>query len=125
MVGDAFDGSVGGTQLNQPIVGMAPTPDGNGYWLAAGDGGIFAFGDAVFDGSTGGTPLNRPIVGMAPTPDGHGYWLAAGDGGIFAFGDATFRGSAGGLPHAPIIGVAATADGGYRLASQDGEVYSF
>ena len=124
--GDAvFDGSMGGSPLNQPIVDMAATADGKGYWLVASDGGIFAFGDAVFDGSTGGTPLNQPIVGMAPTPDGNGYWLAAGDGGIFAFGDATFRGSAGGLPHAPIIGVAATADGGYRLASQDGEVYSF
>ena len=39
--------------LNQPIVGMASTPTGNGYWLVASDGGIFAFGDAAFHGSTG------------------------------------------------------------------------
>ena len=32
--------------LNKPIVGMAPSPDGYGYWLVASDGGIFAFGDA-------------------------------------------------------------------------------
>ena len=32
---------------------MAPTPSGNGYWLVASDGGIFAFGDAGFFGSTG------------------------------------------------------------------------
>ena len=44
---------------------MAATPDGDGYWLVASDGGIFAFGDATFHGSTGGTPLNEPIVGMA------------------------------------------------------------
>ena len=30
-----------------------PTPDGNGYWLVASDGGIFTFGDAQFHGSTG------------------------------------------------------------------------
>jgi len=30
---------------------MATTPDGRGYWLAALDGGVFAFGDAGFYGS--------------------------------------------------------------------------
>ena len=64
--GDAtFDGSMGGTHLNQPIVGMATTPDGQGYWLVGSDDGIFSFGDATFDGSMGGTHLNQPIVGMA------------------------------------------------------------
>src|SRR5665647_2844217 len=47
---------------------MAPTSSGNGYWLVASDGGIFAFGDAGFHGSTGSLSLNRPVVGMAPTP---------------------------------------------------------
>ena len=37
--------------LNKPIVGMAATPDGKGYWLVASDGGIFTFGDAAFYGS--------------------------------------------------------------------------
>ena len=53
----------GGTKLNSPIVGMAATPTGAGYWLFAADGGVFTFGDAGFAGSTGGTRLNRPIVG--------------------------------------------------------------
>ena len=74
--------------LNKPIVGMAATPDGKGYWLVASDGGIFGFGDARFYGSTGSMPLNKPIVGMAATPDGGGYWLVASDGGIFGYGDA-------------------------------------
>jgi hypothetical protein len=60
-----FLGSMGGRRLNSPIVGMAATPDGNGYWLVASDGGIFSFGDATFEGSTGGMRLNAPIVGMA------------------------------------------------------------
>ena len=40
-------------RLNEPVVGMAPTPDSGGYWLVASDGGIFAFGDAGFYGSPG------------------------------------------------------------------------
>ena len=46
--------------LNKPIVGMAATADGGGYWLVASDGGIFAFGDAGFFGSTGALNLNKP-----------------------------------------------------------------
>jgi N-acetylmuramoyl-L-alanine amidase len=63
---------------NAPIVGMAATPDGGGYWLVASDGGIFSFGDAHFYGSEGGVQLNAPIVGMAATPSGNGYWLEFG-----------------------------------------------
>jgi hypothetical protein len=53
----------GPAHLNQPIVGMAATADGKGYWNVASDGGLFAFGDAGFYGSTGGWRLNKPIVG--------------------------------------------------------------
>jgi hypothetical protein len=38
-----YFGSLGGTHLNAPIVGMASTPDGHRYWLVASDGGIFSF----------------------------------------------------------------------------------
>ena len=44
---------MGALHLNKPIVGMAPTPDGGGYWMVASDGGVFAFGDAAFEGSLG------------------------------------------------------------------------
>src|SRR5262249_48244681 len=71
--GDArFSGSAGAIGLYAPIVGMAPTPDGGGYWMVALDGGVFTFGDAGFYGSTGAIRLNQPVVGMAPTSDGHG-----------------------------------------------------
>jgi hypothetical protein len=50
--GDApFYGSMGAVHLNKPIVGMATTPDGKGYWLVAADGGVFTFGDARFYGA--------------------------------------------------------------------------
>ena len=83
--------------MNKPVVGMAATRDGGGYWLVASDGGIFSYGDAAFYGSTGGMHLNAPIVGMAATPSGRGYWLVASDGGIFTYGDAGFHGSAGSM----------------------------
>ncbi|HEY1651058.1 MAG TPA: Ig-like domain-containing protein [Acidimicrobiales bacterium] len=123
----AFYGSAGGTHLNEPIVGMAPTPDGQGYWEVASDGGIFSYGDAAFYGSTGGTHLNKPIVGMAPTPDGLGYWLVASDGGIFSYGDAMFYGSTGGTNlNKPIVGMAPTPDGqGYWLVASDGGIFSY
>ncbi|MHB1713123.1 MAG: hypothetical protein ACYCV7_17335, partial [Acidimicrobiales bacterium] len=87
-----FFGSAGGQVLDQPVVGMASTPDGKGYWLVTSDGAIFAYGDATFFGSAVAQSLNHPIVGMASTPDGKGYWLVGSDGGIFAYGDATFFG---------------------------------
>ena len=126
--GDAqFYGSTGGMHLNQPIVGMAPTPTGHGYWLVASDGGVFTFGDAQFYGSTGEMHLNRPIVGMAPTPTGHGYWLVASDGGIFTFGDAQFYGSTGAMHlNRPIVGMAPTPTGhGYWLVASDGGIFTF
>ena len=85
-------GSTGGITLNQPVNGMASTPTGNGYWLVASDGGIFAFGNARFHGSTGGIALDKPVVGIAADNASGGYWLVASDGGIFSF-DAPFYGA--------------------------------
>ena len=98
-----------------------------GYWTAAADGGVFAFGQAEFFGSMGGARLNRPIVGMAPTPSGRGYWLVAADGGIFAFGDARFLGSTGGLRlNSPVVGMARSPSGaGYWLVAADGGIFAF
>jgi hypothetical protein len=121
-------GSTGAVRLNQPIVGMAPSPpDGHGYWLVARDGGIFPFGNAGGYGSTGNIRLNQPIVGMAPTPDGHGYWLVASDGGIFPFGDAGGYGSTGNIRlNQPIVGMAPTPSGrGYWLVASDGGIFPF
>ncbi|TMK40018.1 MAG: carboxypeptidase-like regulatory domain-containing protein, partial [Actinobacteria bacterium] len=119
-----FFGSMGGTPLNKPIVGMAATPTGNGYWLVASDGGVFSFGGAAFHGSTGSIKLNKPIVAMAATPTGAGYWFVASDGGVFAFGDAGFFGSAGGtLASRTVVAMgAAPAGNGYWLIASDGGV---
>jgi hypothetical protein len=116
-----------GMTLTKPIVAIAATPDGLGYWLVGSDGGVFAYGDANFYGSTGDVHLNEPIVGVAATPDGHGYWLVASDGGIFSFGDASFYGSTGAIHlNQPIVGMAPTTDGhGYWLVAADGGIFTF
>jgi uncharacterized delta-60 repeat protein len=123
--GAPFRGSTGAIKLNQPVVGMAAHPSGDGYWFVAQDGGIFAF-NAPFRGSTGGIRLNRPIVGMTSTPSGDGYWLAAQDGGIFAF-NAPFRGSTGGIRlNQPVVGMAGSPSGeGYWLVAADGGIFAF
>ena len=112
---------------NYPVVGIAGTPDGHGYWEVAADGGVFAFGDAQFYGSMGSQHLNAPVVGLAATPDGRGYWLVASDGGVFAFGDAQFYGSMGSQHlNAPVVGIAGTPDGhGYWEVASDGGVFAF
>jgi hypothetical protein len=120
-------GSAARLSLVRPIVDMASTPTGKGYWLVASDGGIFSYGDAHFHGSTGGKPLNKPIVGMTSTRDGGGYWFVASDGGIFSFGDAHFHGSTGAKHlNKPIVGMAATPTGrGYWLVASDGGIFTF
>jgi hypothetical protein len=125
--GAPFLGSLGGTHLNAPIVGMATTPAGDGYYLVASDGGVFGYGSAKFYGSMGGQPLNKPIVGMAVTADGGGYWLVASDGGIFSFGDAQFFGSTGALIlNKPVVGMTATPNGlGYYLVASDGGIFNY
>jgi hypothetical protein len=79
--------------LNEPIVAMAASPSGAGYWLVAADGGVFTFGDAVFRGAAAGAGLQRPVVDVVADRDGSGYWMAVQDGGVRDF-DAANHGSA-------------------------------
>ncbi|MGH2690512.1 MAG: hypothetical protein ACRDKW_17145 [Actinomycetota bacterium] len=116
-----------------PVVGdadlQAPgdAAAGGGYRLAAADGAVFTFGDAVFGGSAGGMRLGQPMVATASTPTRRGYWMAAADGGIFPYGDAAFHGSTGNLRLArAVVGMAGTASGrGYWLVASDGGIFAF
>ena len=114
-------------QLAKPIVGMAATVTGRGYWLVASDGGIFSFGDAAFYGSTGNLHLVSPIVGMTVTRSGRGYYLYAADGGIFAYGDAVFFGSVGGSVRSnAVVGMRLSPSGhGYWFDDSAGIIYHF
>ena len=118
-VGEVFNGTANQT-LTLQMVGP------QGYWLGAGDGGVFNFGANGFYGSAGSLHLNAPVVGIAPDND-PGYWLVATDGGIFNYGDAGFFGSAGGIHlNKPVVGMAATPDDkGYWLVASDGGIFNY
>ena len=98
--------------LNQPVVGMAATPDGGGYWLVASDGGDVQLRRRRLlrlDGRTSSS--NKPIVGMAATADGKR--LLAGRlrrGDVQPSATPSFYGSMGGHPlNQPMVGMAGNA----------------
>jgi hypothetical protein len=113
--------------LNKPIEGMAITSNGEGYWLFAGDGGIFTFGNAAFLGSTGGMGIPAPIVAMAATPSGRGYWMTGADGSQYVFGDAKRYGDMRGTRlNRPVVGMVPTPTGrGYWMVAADGGIFTF
>src|SRR5579884_2226347 len=108
-------------------VGMAPSLDGNGYWITASYGDVLNFGSAGALGSPSGLALNAPLVGVARTASGNGYWLLGSDGGVFTYGDAPFHGSEGGVAlNQPVVGIAGTPSGnGYWLVASDGGIFTF
>lgn len=117
------------------IAGLATTPTGQGYWLAATDGRVFAFGDALARGATPGRAVvsaagaakpAAPIVSIAGHPDGRGYWLLGADGGVFAVDTGFFGGLADRKPPPEAVQLRVTGSGeGYYVAGSDGAVYAF
>jgi hypothetical protein len=136
--GDAhFYGSTGAIRLNAHVVGMAATPDGQGYWLAAADGGVFSFGDARFGGCYVGllTPGDLSVVAIASlavgaAPDDEHYMLATAGGNVaaFGFGGGSFPGgylAAYQRPlAAPMTAIAWAGGLGYWTAATDGGVFA-
>lgn len=123
--------ALGGTTVPaaDPVVGIAATSDGGGYWVVTASGTIRSFGDALYRGDLPGIGVHvSDIVAIAPTGDGRGYWLIGRDGGEFAFGDARYHGSLPGIGvHVfDVVGMVATSDGGgYWLVGTDGGVFAF
>ena len=114
----------GPASLNAPVVGMAATPDGGGYWLLGADGGVFNYGDAAFEGSGAGSGYR--FVGISATPDGRGYVLTDTNGDVKGYGTAQLFGSIQQQLNASVVGIAETPDGrGYWLAAADGGVFAF
>src|SRR5207302_1578407 len=109
-VGDALTVAAPANQAVQsprPLVGIASSPTGKGYWTSYLDGSVQAFGDAALHGSLTGMALAGPVGSIVATADGAGYWMSAIDGGVFTFGDAQYQGSAAPfVPAKPIIGLA-------------------
>ena len=121
--GDAgFYGSMGGLPLTQPVVGIAATPDGRGYWEVASDGGIFAFGDAHFYGSTGGPSTSTARSWPWPPPPtarATGWWPPTAASSPSVTPTSTARWAVSTL-NQPIVGMAANGSRGYWLVAADG-----
>jgi hypothetical protein len=127
-----FLGDISGIPLNKPVVDSIPAPNGQGYYMVAADGGVFAVGTgATFRGSLpeilGSRLPNRPVRSLVPDLDGSGYWLVAEDGGVFSF-DAPYRGSVpaifNGTLNAPVIGMVPYGTG-YLMVATDGGIFDF
>ena len=85
-----------------PVVGMASTPDGHGYWLVAADGGVFSLrrrrllrldrsrAPQAAGGGDGRPPPTATATGWSPPTAGSS-----------AFGDAAFYGRSGRAPQPP------------------------
>ena len=88
-------------KLSQPVRSMTAAANGQGYWMVADDGGIFAF-DVPFEGSL---PRVRdlygypyvPSVRMRSLPSNDGYYILGLNGTVYAFGNAEVLRIADGL----------------------------
>lgn len=126
-----YQGSILGVALNEPGSRLAANSDGSGYWIAARDGGVFAFNAGYF-GSLGGAGNPNDVIGIEATANNTGYWLADTIGGVFAFGSAAFYGSLP-TPGAPdlvagdaVVDLARSHGGaGYLLLTKVGRVYAW
>jgi len=95
--GDAgFHGSLGSDPPSTPIVGVAPTSDGGGYWMLAANGTVYNFGDAPPAGPAADSPsivfANSPMAAMIPDVTNGGFIVVDQTGQAFSYGDAPYFG---------------------------------
>jgi hypothetical protein len=109
-----------------PVVGMAVTKTGLGYWMVNQAGYLNHYGDATDYGDLSWAQLAKPVVDIAATATGAGYWMVCADGGIFTFGAAQYHGSLAGYHlNKPIVGMAPdVVTGGYWMDAADGGAWA-
>ncbi len=124
--------AAGGSGVRFPLtraVSIAPTPTGQGYFVADDHGAVQTFGNAVYRGSlpNGALQSGETVAAMSRTPSGNGYWLFTSRGRVFTFGDAPFVGDLSGsqLNGAIIAAVPVPNGTGYYMIGSDGGVFTF
>lgn len=121
-----FFGSASAAKAGAPIVGMALTPDRQGYYLVARNGRVLAFGDAHNRGSVPHSRSASSVVGIALDAATGGYWVAQSDGTVHAFGAPKTGSVTTTAASGPIVGITGVPNGeGYYLVSAKGDVYAF
>ena len=109
------------------IAGLAPTPDGRGYWLVDPSGHVYSYGDARSLAMSPALSLAHPIVGIVASPTG-GYWLYTAYGNVYSTAGTAWYGSPASAQSGDglITGMASTLDGkGYWLVDSSGHVYRY
>lgn len=105
-----------------PVVGMALTVDGGGYWIVQQDGTVHSFGNASKQYPTG---VAGPLAGICGS-EGDGFWLFTAAGKVYtAPGAAGFGDVSGQHLAAPVVAMSGVVGGGgYYLAGADGGVFN-
>ena len=83
----------------EPLVDLAATPSGAGYWILGAAGTVYSFGDAAGLGDArrpadleqvpATTTHGATAIGLMPTSSGRGYWVRWSDGSWTPAGDAS------------------------------------
>ncbi len=100
--------------LARPIVGMAATPDGRGYWLVGSDGGVFTFGDAPYRGSAVTPNASGGASSVGVMAVGSGYWVPNNLGGVASLGAP-----AAPAPSGPIVNSAVPVSSAFLPVGQN------
>jgi len=87
---------LGGAPPSTALVGVAPTPNGGGYWVLGANGSVYDFGDAPSVAVSPVSPalgtLKSPMTGLIPDFSGGGFNAVNASGQSFAYGDAPYFG---------------------------------
>jgi serine protease len=94
----------------------------SGYWMLAGDGKVYGFGDAANRGNAAGS-----AVAIAPRLDGGGYWVTDAAGNVSPFGTAGPHGGHPALHSGETVStISATPSGnGYWLFTNRGRAFAY
>lgn len=123
---ESWDGAAWRRAFPSPVVAIAATLDGTGYYLAGRGGEVYPAGNARWYGDLRNHGLSAPIVSIAVDPDTGGYWLVGRDGAVYAFNAPYYGSPALSTFGTTAVGIiAVTGGGGYRVASADGGVFDF
>ena len=103
-------------------------PGGSGYWMAATDGAVYAFGDADWLGNASVSMFDGAVaVDIERGPGGDGYWVVDSHGRVTAKGNVLWRGNAWGMePGETATSISGTSTGrGYIVFTSKGKAMSF
>ena len=109
-----------------PTVGMALTPDRQGYYLVTQKGQVLTSGDARSQGSVPSIARASDVIGLALDATTGGYWIARANGAVYGLGAPQLGSFTPGAHTGPVVAIAGIPNGeGYYLVTANGNVSAF